>query len=1056
MPSELNLYPKIAGYCVLVGALSVCGVRGEPLSVAARIDGDAVVVEVAGKLFTQYKFGRDQKKPYLWPLAGPTTGKSVTTETSEPYPHHNSMWFGCDHLNGRDYWHHQNPNGAIFSRGPVLEAAKGEKVVFSDTCEWTPRDGKTLASPTMLDIRRITIQAPDAKTRLIDFQIAWVPLVDVTITKTNHSLFALRMHPDLSVQSGGTMINAEGARQQGGTLGKPSAWIDYHGTRDGKTEGAAILGHPSNRWYPSPWLTRDYGFFSPTPMQWLKRPLLLPKGQPVVLAYRVVVHSGTHEEAGIAAHATAFAKEPAPAAPDVSKMLQASFQRSVERACGYHFGETRRDLAQIQTAVASASAGDEEQRRPVSTALAGALNQETTTPSARRFLCRQLGLLGGEGAVPALAGQLGAEDENTAETAVLALGCIGTPEAVAALEMALPKLPARIQATAASALGSMGEAGVTALADRVSGADPVCVAGAKALGHAGTDQAVKVLLGALQAAPPEQRRLLQDALLKTLGRKNARVSPEPAADACRRLAATELGAARQTALLAAAIRFLPVSESRSLLMRALSSEDQAVREGAVQLGVRAADAELSRAVCGRFDALTETEQIVLLQALKERGDAAFAGVPRQAVGAKAAPVHAAACSALGVLGNSEDVPKLLAAIGLGDGVGEAARRALTRIPGAGVAALIGDALVSTDSANRREILDLLIDRAEAGSVHHYMSVVRDKDRRVREAALRGVGKHGTPAELTELVALLNDEIGDASFRRPFESCTAALCRTFADAGPASAPCLAALPKATVPGRPSILRVLGILAEAEGLAAIVGDTKSPDEGTRDAAVRALATWPDATAWDSLLTVARDTENLIHHVLAVRGCRRLLGTMADADPEDLKVLYDAALAVARREDEKKLFVFSLEGVSIRDLKVKSKRPYRVRRGGMRKGATWTTDRKYTFSKVPAELVGATYIQTAMDDKAASNKADFLSFRIEEPVVVYVGFDSRCRKLPKWLAAWEKTALVVREETNSCRLPLYRKAFPVGKVVVGGNKALGVGAIFTVVVVPGGGGQ
>ncbi|GAF95919.1 unnamed protein product, partial [marine sediment metagenome] len=36
----------------------------------------------------------------------------------------------------------------------------------------------------------------------------------------------------------------------------------YSGTRDGITEGIAILQHPDNRWFPAKWFTRDYGFFS--------------------------------------------------------------------------------------------------------------------------------------------------------------------------------------------------------------------------------------------------------------------------------------------------------------------------------------------------------------------------------------------------------------------------------------------------------------------------------------------------------------------------------------------------------------------------------------------------------------------------------------------------------------------------------------------------------------------------------------------------------------------------------------------------------------------------
>jgi hypothetical protein len=78
--------------------------------------------------------------------------------------------------------------------------------------------------------------------------------------------------------------------------------MDYHGERMGKKEGIAILQHPSNEWFPAPWFTRDYGFFSPTPMYWPENGenTLLQKGEVIELRYRVLIHSGDHMEAGIA------------------------------------------------------------------------------------------------------------------------------------------------------------------------------------------------------------------------------------------------------------------------------------------------------------------------------------------------------------------------------------------------------------------------------------------------------------------------------------------------------------------------------------------------------------------------------------------------------------------------------------------------------------------------------------------------------------------------------------------------------------------------------------
>jgi hypothetical protein len=263
----------------------------------AKLEKDQVVVNVDGKLFACYKFAASQKYPYFWPVNGPLSGKSITTETSEPYPHHHSLFFGCDRVNGGNYWQDVNERGQILSQGPKIIEAAGQRIVLTDTCLWKQPGNE----PVIKDIRQITISAPSDKLRIIDFKINVTPLVDIEILKTNHSLFSARVVPELSVLSGGTLINAEGNTSEKGTFGAASPWCDYSGTRDGAVEGIAILQNPANRWYPSKWFTRDYGFFSPTPMYWLEGDKLnLAKGEKLTLKYRVVVHAGDSKTADIA------------------------------------------------------------------------------------------------------------------------------------------------------------------------------------------------------------------------------------------------------------------------------------------------------------------------------------------------------------------------------------------------------------------------------------------------------------------------------------------------------------------------------------------------------------------------------------------------------------------------------------------------------------------------------------------------------------------------------------------------------------------------------------
>ena len=265
--------------------------------VSAKLEKNKIAITVAGKLFTCYKFAPSQKYPYFWPVNGPLSGLSITTESSQPYPHHHSLFFGCDRVNGGNYWQEENKYGQIISQGPKIIETKGSQVVFTDFCFWQRPKSK----PIILDTRRITITAPNENLRFIDFEINLQPLTDIQVQKTNHSLFSARVVPELSVNSGGTLINTEGKTGEKETWGVASPWCDYYGTRNSVTEGIAILQHPNNRWFPSKWFTRDYGFFSPTPMNWLEdnQPFKLAKDETLTLRYRVVVHAGDVKTADI-------------------------------------------------------------------------------------------------------------------------------------------------------------------------------------------------------------------------------------------------------------------------------------------------------------------------------------------------------------------------------------------------------------------------------------------------------------------------------------------------------------------------------------------------------------------------------------------------------------------------------------------------------------------------------------------------------------------------------------------------------------------------------------
>ena len=241
------------------------------------------------------------KYPYFCPLAGPVSGLSLVSESGLPYPHHRGLWLGCDPLNGGDYWSDGSlERGRIHSIEMKLDddASTENSVVFHQRCEWM-RDG---APSPFRDERSFTVRVPNERLRIIDCQFTVTAQQDISIKGAKHSFFAMRAASDLSPNYGGILMNSNGGVGAKGTYGKQAAWCGYHGKRTLRpdvVEGIAIMNHPDNFGGNCPWFTREYGHLSPSPLNFLDEPWTMDSGESLDLQYRVVLHAGTPDEAGL-------------------------------------------------------------------------------------------------------------------------------------------------------------------------------------------------------------------------------------------------------------------------------------------------------------------------------------------------------------------------------------------------------------------------------------------------------------------------------------------------------------------------------------------------------------------------------------------------------------------------------------------------------------------------------------------------------------------------------------------------------------------------------------
>ena len=260
-----------------------------------------IILRYNDQVAAAYRANPAQKYPYFYPLAGPLSGASLTTESALPYPHHRGLWLGCDPLAGGNYWS-DGPlsEGQIRSTGIEIvgDRQTPKSVIFTDRCEWIRANAPTPCS----DVRRFSFAVWDERVRILDVSVRLTAAIDLEIQRAKHSFFAMRCAPDISPMYGGVLMNSEGGVGAEGTYGKPASWCGYHGSRatHGKVvEGIAIMDHPKNPWAPCPWFTREYGHLSPSPFNFLKKPWTLAAGESIDLRYRVVLHAGDPKEADL-------------------------------------------------------------------------------------------------------------------------------------------------------------------------------------------------------------------------------------------------------------------------------------------------------------------------------------------------------------------------------------------------------------------------------------------------------------------------------------------------------------------------------------------------------------------------------------------------------------------------------------------------------------------------------------------------------------------------------------------------------------------------------------
>ena len=383
----------------------------------------------------------------------------------------------------------------------------------------------------------------------------------------------------------------------------------------------------------------------------------------------------------------------------------------------------------------------------------------------------------------------------------------------------------------------------------------------------GTPPAVRTLLcqHLARVAGEAEDRAMKQLLADPATAADARIAlrevagpPAPAEPAAAYLAqAGKAQPAARIAGLSSLARHYP-EQAAAPCLNALRDPDPAVAATAAQRLGLLDGAALAR----ELPALEAPRQALALDVAAQNRIAAARGPATALLRSPDEAVRQAAARALGAVGDAESVAPL-AELGAVDALAVLAAPRVDEALLAGLAAGAADARIARMNAAAV--------RGSAGLTAALLDVLQDADPKVRSAALKILGRSGAVAAYPQVVARLGGDDADE-----VESAVKSMGRRMTDRQARLAPLLACLrkPEATPKTQIAVLHTLAPLGGEDARAPVCERLAAPDPDVRDAAVRALAEWPDAAAVPDLKTVADDpAASAKHRALAARALDRL---------------------------------------------------------------------------------------------------------------------------------------------------------------------------------------
>ncbi|MBM4085095.1 MAG: hypothetical protein FJ272_09930, partial [Planctomycetes bacterium] len=830
-------------------ALSVAATAHTAVTVRHDKERELAEVSQADKPVLRYHHGSttppegiDKKLArgdYVSALYGPD-GETLTDDYPKDHPHHRGVnWsWATVRWQGQD----RDPFAVrgIWARPVRLVRAVSGTVfaIIEAESEWRWDDKEPVVH------EQVVIRAfrGAAQGRCVDFEVRLRALVEglqfCGRLNNGYSGFNLRMVPADGQQIVFHADPADAAVRR--------SWADYSASfRGGKGRaGVAILQHETNPLYAQEWRKyENLNFFQPVYPG--GAPIPMPKDRFVVLRYRLWIHPGAATADALSDAWWAYNRPHGEPGKPTTAQAADPYAEIVK----YEYGQSRKALVAVEEDIRRATP---EQHEAIEAKLLTALKSPEATDDCKEFICRVLQQVGSARCVPALAELLA--HKRLSLLARYALQRVPGPEPDAALRKALTETSGELKVGVIHTIADRGDRqAAPQLAPLVGDKDAaVARAAIAALGRLGDAKALNAA-----NVPSELKDAHADAYLLCADKRLADGQAAEAAAIYREMFAPANAMKFRVAALRGIVR-ADREKAVPMLLTVLKEGNAALCDAAgafvAELPARSA---VTTSLVTALPSLPANSQVILIHALGRRGDSAAAADVAKATESKEAAVRVAALRALSALGGVAHVNLLIAASAEEGDAGKAAFDSLCRLRAEGMDAALRTQMQAADAKARATAIRSLAARRCADAVPALLKSAEDEDAAVRAESLKALAALADEKALPTLLSLLARAKTDPD-RQMTERALVETCKRAPEKG--TQLFLDGLSAADVPTRCSLLRVLGRLGGEKALGVITTDTKNADTAVKDAAVRALMEWPDASAATELLNIAHSTETL----------------------------------------------------------------------------------------------------------------------------------------------------------------------------------------------------